>query len=351
MPEEVNRVVTDRLSRLLLCPSETAVENLAAEGIRRGVELVGDVMVDLARVLGPVACARSAFPAALGLEPGSYALATVHRQANTERPALARLVEGLARVEGPVVLPLHPRTRAALEAAGMLAALERAATVLPPLGYLDFTALLRAARVCLTDSGGVQKEAYLHSVPCVTLRDTTEWVETVQLGWNVLVERAGRDRGRSGGTAARGNAPGGLRRRPRGGADGPSGGRNRLAHRLGCSLVDARIAVIGAGYVGLPLAVAFAEAGHAVLCVEPDAPRVARINAGDSYIKDVSAETLDGARAGGSPARHGRLRRGGGLRRRDRVRAHAADRESRARPLVHHRPRPSRSHRTCAAGT
>jgi UDP-N-acetylglucosamine 2-epimerase len=191
MPEEVNRVVTDRLSRLLLCPSETAVENLAAEGIRRGVELVGDVMVDLARVLGPVAVARSAFPGALGLEPGSYALVTVHRQANTQQPALGRIVEGLARVEGPVLLPLHPRTRAALEAAGMLPALERAATVLPPLGYLDFTALLRAARVCLTDSGGVQKEAYLHSIPCVTLRDTTEWVETVQLGWNVLVSEPG----------------------------------------------------------------------------------------------------------------------------------------------------------------
>jgi UDP-GlcNAc3NAcA epimerase len=191
MPEEVNRVITDRLSRLLLCPSETAVENLVAEGIDRGVELVGDVMVDLARILGPVAAARSAFPAALGLEPGSYALATVHRQANTEQPALGRLVDGLGRVGGPVVLPLHPRTRAALEEAGLLAGLERATTVLPPLGYLDFTALLRSARVCLTDSGGVQKEAYLHSVPCVTLRDTTEWVETVQLGWNVLVSDPG----------------------------------------------------------------------------------------------------------------------------------------------------------------
>jgi UDP-N-acetylglucosamine 2-epimerase len=187
MPEEVNRVVCDRLSRLLFCPSETAVANLAAEGITRGVELVGDVMVDLARVLGPVASARSSYPAALGLEPGSYALATAHRQANTEQPALSRLAAGLLGVAGPVVLPLHPRTRDALAKAGLLAEIERSLVVLPPLGYLDFTALLRAARVCLTDSGGVQKEAYLHSVPCVTLRDTTEWVETVQLGWNVLV--------------------------------------------------------------------------------------------------------------------------------------------------------------------
>jgi UDP-N-acetylglucosamine 2-epimerase len=168
------------------------VENLAAEGVTRGVELVGDVMVDLARIFGPVASARSAYPGVLGLQTGSYAVATVHRQSNTEQPALGRLVEGLGRVEGPVVLPLHPRTRTALEASGILAELERATTVLPPLGYLDFTALLRAARVCLTDSGGVQKEAYLHSVPCVTLRDTTEWVETVQLGWNVLVSEPAR---------------------------------------------------------------------------------------------------------------------------------------------------------------
>ena len=141
----------------------------------------------------------------------------MHRQANTEQPALGRLVEGLGRVEGPVVLPLHPRTRAALEAAGMLAALERAATVLPPLGYLDFTALLRAARVCLTDSGGVQKEAYLHSSPCVTLRDTTEWVETVQLGLERRSSATPRGDRRAPPRRARGTThPEGLRRRPRG---------------------------------------------------------------------------------------------------------------------------------------
>ncbi len=186
MPEEVNRVVCDRLSRLLLCPSEVAVANLAAEGISRGVAQVGDVMVDLARLLGPIASERSPFPASLGLAPGGYALATFHRQANTVQPALGRIVAGLARVAGPVVVPLHPRTREALGAEGLLAELEGAAHVLPPLGYLDFTALLRSARVCLTDSGGAQKEAYLHSVPCVTLRESTEWVETVTLGWNVL---------------------------------------------------------------------------------------------------------------------------------------------------------------------
>jgi UDP-N-acetylglucosamine 2-epimerase len=144
-------------------------------------------MVDLARVLGPVASERSAYPARLGLEAGGYALATIHRQANTAQPALGRLAAGLAAVEGPVVLPLHPRTRAALAQEGLLEALAAGVHVLPPLGWLDFTALLRAARVCLTDSGGVQKEAYLHAVPCVTLRDTTEWVETLELGWNVLV--------------------------------------------------------------------------------------------------------------------------------------------------------------------
>jgi UDP-GlcNAc3NAcA epimerase len=187
MPEEVNRVVCDRLSRLLLCPSEVAVANLATEGITRGVALVGDVMVDLARLLGPIAGERSAYPAALGLAPGEYALATFHRQANTVQPVLGRIVEGLERVAGPVVVPLHPRTREALAATGLLERLERAVHVLPPLGYLDFTALLRSARVCLTDSGGAQKEAYLHSVPCVTLRASTEWVETVELGWNTLV--------------------------------------------------------------------------------------------------------------------------------------------------------------------
>jgi UDP-GlcNAc3NAcA epimerase len=121
------------------------------------------------------------------VEPGAYALITAHRQSNTVREAMEPLVEVLEAVAGPLVFPLHPRTRAALESAGLLDRAAAAATLCPPLGYLDFTALLASARVCLTDSGGVQKEAYLHRVPCVTLRDTTEWVETIELGWNRLV--------------------------------------------------------------------------------------------------------------------------------------------------------------------
>jgi UDP-N-acetylglucosamine 2-epimerase len=187
MPEEVNRVLADQLSALLLCPSELAAANLAREGIRDGVHVVGDVMVDVARLVGPAAASRSPYPEALGLEAGGYLVATVHRESNTVQPALGQLATSLAALEEPLVLPLHPRTRAALEREGLLERLARRVTLLPALGYLDFTALLRSARLCLTDSGGVQKEAYLHGVPCVTLRDSSEWVETIDAGWNVLV--------------------------------------------------------------------------------------------------------------------------------------------------------------------
>jgi UDP-GlcNAc3NAcA epimerase len=185
MPEEVNRVVADVLADLRFCPSETAVANLAAEGITAGVHLVGDVMVDVARTFAPAA-GRSGALARLGLEPESYALVTVHRQSNTSAQAMPALVEVLEAIGRPAVFPIHPRTRAALEGAGLLERARTAATLTPPLGYLEFTALLMSAAVCLTDSGGVQKEAYLHRVPCITLRDTSEWVETVALGWNRL---------------------------------------------------------------------------------------------------------------------------------------------------------------------
>ncbi|HEX2104217.1 MAG TPA: UDP-N-acetylglucosamine 2-epimerase (non-hydrolyzing) [Solirubrobacteraceae bacterium] len=191
MPEELNRVLTDHLSDVLLCPSETAVENLEREHVAGRIDLVGDVMVDVALLFQPRALADPAPLERAGVARGDYALVTAHRAGNVDDPArLRRLVDLLLALPLPVVLPLHPRTRVRLEAAGWLGELERAPGVRlrPPLGYLEFTALLGHARVVLTDSGGVQKETYLAGVPCVTLRDTTEWVETVQTGWNVLVD-------------------------------------------------------------------------------------------------------------------------------------------------------------------
>ena len=191
MPEELNRVLTDHASALLLCSSEAAAENLRAERIAGRVEVVGDVMVDIALLLGPRAAARTEVPAEHGVQPGRFLLVTAHRAGNVDDPArLERLVALLEALPEPAVLPLHPRTAARLEASGLRARLDAAPNVrlLPPLGYLEFTALLHHARVVLTDSGGVQKEAYLAGVPCVTMRSTTEWTETVDAGWNVLVD-------------------------------------------------------------------------------------------------------------------------------------------------------------------
>jgi UDP-GlcNAc3NAcA epimerase len=183
MPEELNRVLCDHASDLLLCPSQTAVENLRREGVAGEVVLVGDVMVDVAHLFQPRA--REETPA---FQP-PYVLATAHRAGNVDDPARLRaLVELLLAVPQDVILPLHPRTRARLEAAGLLDRLAAKVELLAPQGYLDFTALLVHAAAVLTDSGGVQKEAYIAGVPCVTLRDTTEWVETVEAGWNVLVD-------------------------------------------------------------------------------------------------------------------------------------------------------------------
>ena len=189
MPEELNRVVTDHVSDLLLVPSQGAADNLARESVAGAVQIVGDVMVDVARLLAPRARADDAPLEAAGVAPGEYVLATAHRAGTVDDPRrLAQLVELLLGLELPVVLALHPRTRARLEAAGLLARVQAGAIVLPPLGYLAFTSLLTRARAVLTDSGGVQKEAYLAGVPCVTLRDSTEWTETIDSGWNVLVD-------------------------------------------------------------------------------------------------------------------------------------------------------------------
>jgi UDP-N-acetylglucosamine 2-epimerase len=191
MPEELNRVLTDHLADVLLCPSPTAVANLEREHVAGRIELVGDVMVDLALLFQPRARADDGPLREAGVNAGEYALATAHRAGNVDDPARLRaLVDLLLALPLPVVLPLHPRTRARLQDAGWLDELQEAPHVrlLPPLGYVAFTALLSRARTVLTDSGGVQKEAYLAGVPCVTMRDTTEWVETVEVGWNVLVD-------------------------------------------------------------------------------------------------------------------------------------------------------------------
>ena len=188
MPEEQNRVVTDHLSDVLLCPTRQAVDNLAAEGITHGVHLVGDVMFDAGRMFAPLAEHRGA-PAAHGLEPGGYLLVTIHRAAATDTPeALDAMVQVLSSLGRPAIFPVHPRTRAKLQAGGRWDALQDVPGLIlaPPVGYLDFTSLLMGAEAVVTDSGGVQKEAYFHGVPCVTLRDTTEWVETVEGGFNTL---------------------------------------------------------------------------------------------------------------------------------------------------------------------
>jgi UDP-N-acetylglucosamine 2-epimerase (non-hydrolysing)/UDP-GlcNAc3NAcA epimerase len=191
MPEELNRVLTDHASTLLLCSSAVAVENLRAERVTGTVALVGDVMVDVSLSVQPRAHARLDLVRGHGVEPGRYLLATAHRAGNVDDPRrLAKLVDLLLALPEPVVLPLHPRTRLRLFDEGLLRRLEGGGNVrvTAPLGYLELSALLCNARAVLTDSGGLQKEAYFAGIPCVTLRPSTEWVETVEHGWNVLVD-------------------------------------------------------------------------------------------------------------------------------------------------------------------
>jgi UDP-N-acetylglucosamine 2-epimerase (non-hydrolysing)/UDP-GlcNAc3NAcA epimerase len=191
MPEELNRVLTDRLASLLLCSSQAAADNLARESLGDRALVVGDVMVDVAQLLAPTARQRGEqVLAEHGLTGGEYLLATAHRAGNVDDPQrLRRLVDLLSALPLPTLLPPHPRTHARLAAAGLLELLaDGPVRVAPPLSYLDFTGLLLHARAVLTDSGGVQKEAYLAGVPCVTLRPVTEWVETVETGWNTLVD-------------------------------------------------------------------------------------------------------------------------------------------------------------------
>jgi UDP-GlcNAc3NAcA epimerase len=186
MPEEHNRIEVDRLSALLLCPDDRSGDVLRAEGVKGRVEVVGDVMADVSFRLAAIARERSPILGVLDVEPGQYAVATVHREANVRPNRLARILDGLDRVAGPVIFPAHPRTAAVATSRGL--ALAPHVRMIQPLGYLDFAALASQARVILTDSGGLQKEAYWYGVPCVTMRPSTEWKDTVEVGANVLVD-------------------------------------------------------------------------------------------------------------------------------------------------------------------
>ena len=182
MPEEHNRIAVDAVAALLLCPDERSRETLLAEGVPGRIDVVGDVMADACFRLAPIARERSTILAEHGLEPGRYLAATIHRAANVRPERLGRIVDGLGRTGERVVFPAHPRTRRAL------GEMPPNVVVIPPVGYLDMAALVSQARVLVTDSGGLQKEAYWYGVPCVTARPSTEWVDTVELGANVLVD-------------------------------------------------------------------------------------------------------------------------------------------------------------------
>jgi UDP-GlcNAc3NAcA epimerase len=194
MPEEINRVLTDHVSDLFFCPTDTAVSNLTKEGITAGVHHVGDVMYDAALVFGDIAEQKSTILARHGLSPGQYFLATLHRAENTDDDnRLADIMDGLAHVgqpDCPVVLPLHPRTRHALDRIGYAIPKknnQKNIFFINPVSFLDMVMLEKNSKFIFTDSGGVQKEAYFHKVPCITLREETEWVETVAAGWNRLI--------------------------------------------------------------------------------------------------------------------------------------------------------------------
>ncbi|MBP7828565.1 MAG: UDP-N-acetylglucosamine 2-epimerase (non-hydrolyzing) [Kiritimatiellae bacterium] len=190
MPEEHNRVLTDHCADLLFCPTETARANLEREGVTRGVHVVGDTMYDAVLHFAEAARRRPSVAGTLGLRDTSFALVTLHRAGNVDdEPTLTRLLQALARIERPVIFPVHPRTRERMRAlhdrvfpSGAPSHLH----VIDPVGYLDMLKLEQDASVVLTDSGGIQKEAFFLETPCITLRRETEWTETVATGWNRL---------------------------------------------------------------------------------------------------------------------------------------------------------------------
>jgi UDP-N-acetylglucosamine 2-epimerase len=186
MPEEINRVLTDHISQFLFCPSQAAVENLKLEGITSGVQVVGDVMYDAILNYIKVAKKKSNILRSLNLDPKKYLLATMHRPVNVDDTGrLSNILETLSAIGETVIFPAHPRTFKSISTAGF--SLGKNIKLVEPVGYLDMLWLEKNARMILTDSGGVQKEAYWAEVPCITLREETEWVETVQSGWNMTV--------------------------------------------------------------------------------------------------------------------------------------------------------------------
>ncbi len=185
MPEEINRLVSDHLSTLLFCPTDQAVMNLAKEGITQGVHQVGDVMADSLLVFGEIARKKSQILQTLNLRPCEYALVTVHRSGNTDdKKNLSEILDGFSQIQFDLVFPMHPRTQKMMAEFGLK--IPANLRVIDPVGYLDMLMLESNAECILTDSGGIQKEAYLLGVRCITLRDETEWVETVSAGWNCL---------------------------------------------------------------------------------------------------------------------------------------------------------------------
>jgi UDP-N-acetylglucosamine 2-epimerase (non-hydrolysing) len=188
MPEEINRVVTDHISDILFCPTKTAMDNLAHEGLTTGMYMVGDVMVDALRNNTSISERNSQIIELLGLKRGNYFVATVHRPANTDdRQKLTAIIEAFGESGKDVVFPVHPRTKKYLHEYGLWDSLSGNIKCIEPLGYLDMLHLMKHAKKILTDSGGIQKEAYIMGIPCITMRENTEWIETLTGGWNVLV--------------------------------------------------------------------------------------------------------------------------------------------------------------------
>lgn len=188
MPEEINRTLTDHISDILFCPTQTAVDNLAKEGISEGVYMVGDIMVDSLKYGQKIADEKSKIIEKMGLEKDEYLVVTIHRPSNTDsRLNMTNIFNALGDLSMRVVFPIHPRTKKCIHKYRMLDKLPPNVMLIEPLGYLDMLKLMGNSKKILTDSGGVQKEAYLLMVPCITLRENTEWVETLEHGWNVLV--------------------------------------------------------------------------------------------------------------------------------------------------------------------